>query len=454
MKTIFGMDTNSVMIKAVVIGILALIMLIPINMVISLIHEREENKETVYEDISSKWGGSQCVTGPILILPFEKTQLDKDKNEIKTLHHAYLLPNELKIDGKLLPEDRKRGIYKVLVYQSEFDFKGKFSYNDFAQLNIKPEEVKWEDASMVINIPFMQGIKNKIIFNVNEKPMTVEPGTTENNIISSGLTIKVPIEADKIPETLNFSFNLSLNGTEKIHFSPIGKETHANIKSDWGTVSFSGDFLPTKHNIETDKFSAQWDVFDYNRNYSQAWIDSKADLNSSTFGVDLKYPVDQYQMSMRSVKYAIMFIALTFVVFFLVELLSRKRIHPIQYLLVSFGLVLFYSLLVSLSEHINFNLAYLISSIAIILLISIYSKTIFKNIKQVIMMGLFLSALYIFLFVILQLEDMALLFGSVGLFIALAIIMYVSRKVNWYKNDKDKIETPDSQTPPPFTINE
>lgn len=446
MKTMFRMNANSAMIKAVVIGVLVLVMLIPIAMVKSLIYERESNKVTVYEDISSKWGGNQRVTGPVLVLPFVKTHLDKDKNEVKTYHNAYFLPDEFNIDGTLIPEDRKRGIYNILVYQSDLHFSGKFLLPNLKQLNITPEEVDWKEATMVIGIPFMQGIKNEIVFNMNGRTMEVEPGTKNNAITSSGLTVKTPIDGQNIPEVIDFKFDLALNGTEKIHFSPIGKKTHATIKSEWGTVSFSGDFLPTKHKIETDKFDAQWDIFDYNRNYSQTWIDTKADLNSSTFGVDLMYPVNQYQMSMRSVKYAIMFIALTFVVFFLVELLSRKRIHPIQYLLVSFGLVLFYSLLVSLSEHINFNIAYLISSIAIIALISIYSNTIFKNKKQAGMMAAFLTALYTYLYVILQLEDMSLLFGSVGLFIALAVIMYVSRKVNWYKNDEDnnidKIETP------------
>jgi inner membrane protein len=463
MKTMFRMNANSAMIKAAVIGVLVLVMLIPINMVKSLIYEREENRETVYEDISSKWGGYQCITGPVLVLPFEKTHLDKDKNEVKILSHAYFLPDNLNIDGVLAPEDRKRGIYNILVYQSDLKISGKFNSPDLTQLDIKPDEVKWEEATMMVGIPYMQGIKNKVIFNINGESMAVEPGTKNSNIITSGLTIKVPMDDKNLPEVFNFDFNLSLNGTEKIHFSPIGKETHANIQSEWGTVSFSGDFLPSKHNIETNNFNATWDIFDYNRNYSQSWVDTKIDLNVSTFGVDLKYPVNQYQMSMRSVKYAIMFIALTFVVFFLVELLSRKRIHPIQYLLVSFGLVLFYSLLVSLSEHINFNIAYLISSVAIILLISIYSKTIFKNIKQAGMMALFLIALYLYLYVILQLEDMSLLFGSVGLFIALAIIMYVSRKINWYKNEEENEknhqfepennEIDNISTPPPFNPN-
>lgn len=431
---------NSPILKAIVIGFLALMMLIPVSMLESLIYERQANKLTVYEEINSKWGGNQHIVGPILVIPYTKTYIDKEQKEITTQNNAYLLPEDLTITGSLFPEDRKRGIYNILVYQSELVFNGKFALSELSELNISPEAFNWKEAFMLIGISDMQGIKNKITFTVNDLSMKVEPGVKNNNIIHSGFTVKTPIDKQNPINEFNFNFNLSLNGTEKIHFSPIGKETHTQLNSQWGTVSFSGDFLPSKHTIEENQFTANWDIFDYNRNYPQVWTDKIIDIQSSKFGVDLIYPVDQYLMSIRSVKYAIMFIALTFMVFFLFELLSGKRIHPIQYLLVSFGLVLFYSLLMALSEHIGFDIAYLISSIAIVALISIYSKTIFGNKKRAGMMSLYLCVVYIYLYIILQLEDLALLFGSIGLFTALASIMYVSRKINWYKNENDEIK--------------
>lgn len=169
-----------------------------------------------------------------------------------------------------------------------------------------------------------------------------------------------------------------------------------------------------------------------NRSFPQVWHNHKYNIMESAFGVNLMLPVDQYQKSMRSAKYAIMFIALTFIIFLFVEILNKKRIHPVQYILVGFGLLLFYTLLLSLSEHIGFNAAYLVSSIAVVGLITAYSHSIFKKTRLTFIMGGTLSFLYIFLFVVLQLQDFALLLGSAGLFIILAIIMYLSRKIDWY----------------------
>lgn len=203
----------------------------------------------------------------------------------------------------------------------------------------------------------------------------------------------------------------------------------------WKSPSFIGNFSP-EHTITDEGFEASWSILRFNRNIPDMWTDNYVDsFYDSSFGVNLVDPVDHYQQNMRSAKYAIMFIALTFVVFFFVEILTRTRIHPIQYLLVGIALILFYSLLLSISEQINFAAAYLIASVAIIGLITAYTHSIFKNKTQTGALALFLFILYLFLYVILQLEDVALLIGSIGLFIILAVIMYFSRKINWYKQE-------------------
>ncbi len=208
------------------------------------------------------------------------------------------------------------------------------------------------------------------------------------------------------------------------------------MNSNWSTVAFIGDFLPSTREINDEGFSASWNILDYNRNYVQMWI-GENHTNVPTIGLELKYAVDQYKMSMRSVKYAIMFILLTFVVFFLVEIITKNRIHPIQYILVSFALVLFYTLLIALSEYINFHIAYLISSIAIVLMITLYVRTIFSKLSHALIIGAFTTGLYTYLYIMLQLEDMALLIGAIGLFAALAAIMYATRKVDWYKSKEE-----------------
>lgn len=447
MKQNSKLSTDMIIVKIIVVVGMALFMLLPTKLIEGLIEEREVNKETVQNEISTKWGGSQHVTGPILVLPYETGFIDApDKKVVK---YAYFLPDTYNVDGDMKTEERKRTIFSALVYQSSFKFNGKFSRPDIAQLNIKPEQIQWENAFMMLGIPYLQGVKNKITFNVNGRPMNVQPGVKQNHIIQSGLSISTPLDPEALTD-YNFDFAMALNGSESIYFTPIGKENHIQIKSNWNTVMFSGDFLPGDRKVDNNGFNAQWDVFDYNRNYVQMWTGDNENLKKSSLGVELKYPVDQYQMTMRSVKYAIMFIALTFVVFFLVELLSKKRIHPVQYLLVSSALVLFYTLLLAISEQVGFRWAYLISAFATTALITAYSTTMFHNLKQTAMMGIFLTGLYTYLYIILQLESLSLLFGAIGLFIALAIVMFVLRKVKWYKDKEEDNSNDQTELPPVY----
>ena len=430
METRFGVNTDMIMVKVIIVAVLVAIMLFPISMVRSLIEERENSQKNVQDEISQKIGGVQRITGPVLVLPF--------LNEVNKIGYAYCLPDDFRVDGNINTEARKRTLYKSLVYQSDLDIKGSFPLPYFDQLNIKQERIQWDDAFILLGIPYLQGIKNKVVFNLNGKDFDVQPGVKGNSVINSGLTVNVPI--DPSVSKFEFGFDLVLNGSQGLYITPVGKESKIHLKSPWETVSFSGDFLPGEKTMGKDGFDAQWYVFDYNRNYVQTWIGNNDILNKSSLGVEFKYPVDEYQMTMRSVKYAIIFIMLTFVVFFLVELLSRRRIHPVQYLLVSCALILFYTLLLAISEHLSFGLSYLISAFATVALITAYSKTMFKNIKQTCMMGIFLAMLYTYLYIVLQLENMSLLFGAVGLFIALAIVMFVLRNMDWYKK-KDTSET-------------
>ncbi len=423
MKAKFGVNTDMIMVKVIVVTVLVIIMLFPIRMVISLIEEREDSQKAVQNEISQKIGGVQRITGPVLVLPY--------LTEANKIGYSYCLPDDFKVNGDINTEARKRTLYKSLVYQSNLNIKGSFSLPCLDKLNIKQEQIQWDDAFILLGIPYLQGIKNKIVFNLNGKDFDVQPGVNDNTIIGSGLTVNITI--DPSVSKFDFGFDLVLNGSEGLYITPVGKESKIHLKSPWETVSFSGDFLPGEKTIGKDGFDAKWEIFDYNRNYVQTWIGNNDLLKQSSLGVEFKYPVDQYQMTMRSVKYAIVFIMLTFVVFFLVELLSRKRIHPVQYLLVSCALVLFYTLLLAISEHLDFKLSYFISAFATVALITAYSKTMFKNIKQACMMGGFLSILYTYLYIILQLENMSLLFGAAGLFIALAIVMFALRNVDWYK---------------------
>jgi inner membrane protein len=423
---------NSITIKLISIAILILIMLIPTNMIESLIQERQYTMDNAVAEVSSKWGNAQTITGPILTVPYKAYKKAEDGKVIEVTDYAHFLPEKLNINGSLKPEMRYRGIYEVVVYNTKLSFNGNFNSPNLRDWNIPENQIIWKDAFIGIGIPDMRGIEQKIVLKWNEQSLSFNPGVDSKDIVESGVSVKIPLEVNDTAKTYSFSFDISLNGSGDLDFIPLGKETNVQLQSSWTTPSFDGSFLPDKREINEKGFSATWNVLHLNRNYPQQWRNAEYNVGSSFFGVKLLVPVDEYQKTTRSAKYAVMLIALTFLLFFFSEVLNKKRIHPVQYLLVGIALCVFYTLLLSLSEHISFNMAYIVSSIAVIGLITIYCLSIFNNKKMSGLMCLILIILYAFVFTILQLEDYSLLMGSIGLFIVLAIIMYLSKRINWY----------------------
>jgi len=424
---------NSIIVKLFATGFLILILLIPTYMIRSLIHERENRRYNTIEEISSKWGREQTIAGPIVTVPYGIYSKDKGEKVLKSVKYAHFLPDELNIDGNISPDIRYRGIYETVVYKSDLKFTGKFPSPNFKDFNIPDDNIIWEDAFISLGIPDMRGIEKNIEINMNNNVYSFTPGIETKDIIDSGLSVQVPIKNGDNPEkSYEFSFDINLKGSKELNFIPLGKETNVKLISNWDNPSFDGTFLPDEREITNNGFNAKWNVLYLNRDYPQKWIGKSYNIFNSAFGVKLLMPVDEYQKTMRSVKYAVMFISLTFMIFFFVEVINKKRIHPIQYILVGLALVIFFTLLLSLSEHTNFNLAYIIASIATILLITAYSKTIFNNNLLTILMGSVLLILYGFMYTILQLQDYSLLLGSIGLFIVLAVAMYLSRKIDWY----------------------
>jgi len=423
---------NSVSLRLLTIVILALLLLIPAAMISSLIDERQYRRDEAITEVSSKWGNAQTIAGPVLSIPYKDFFVDEKNKTIEITNFAHFLPDNLKIGGTVSPETRYRGIYEVIVYSSELKLEGAFSDLNFDEWNIKEKDILWEDAFISVGIPDMRGIQQNIELGWNSQKYAFNPGVEVSDVISSGISVRIPIDSSEQKKQYNFEFALNLNGSNSLAFIPLGRETMVEISSNWANPSFSGAFLPDDRNITADGFTAKWQVLHLNRNYPQKWTGANFSVYESAFGVDLFLPVDQYQKNMRSVKYAIMIIALTFLVFFFVEILNKKRIHPIQYILVGLALVIFYVLLLSLSEHINFNLAYWLSSVAVISLITAYTVSVFRSSLLTKITGLILLILYGFVFVLLQLQDYALLMGSIGLFVVLAVVMYLSRNIDWY----------------------
>ena len=233
----------------------------------------------------------------------------------------------------------------------------------------------------------------------------------------------------------SFAITIKMKGSKQIRFIPVGQETDVNINSDWKTANFIGEYLP--HNsdkITEEGFNAKWKILDINRPFSQHYFNGIPNLNNYAFGVNFLIPVDEYQKSERSAKYGFLVIGLTFLIFFLIQSMSKINIHPFQYLMIGIALTMFYTLLISISEHSSYLKAYLIAGASVVTLITLYSKSILKNIKFPVFIGVSLTALYTFIFVIIQLENYALLVGSIGLFVILAAVMFASRKIDWENN--------------------
>tara|TARA_Y100001972_G_scaffold122335_1_gene167756 strand:- start:99 stop:1430 length:1332 start_codon:yes stop_codon:yes gene_type:complete len=428
---------NSVMLKLITIMILTLLLLIPASMIESTIREREGLNMEAIEEVSSIWARQQQVNGPILAIPVIYEY--KEEEKIKTLtKHLFILPENLVVEGSISPEKLHRGIYEIVVYKSSMNIGGSFRLDqEIDQTNLK--EIQFGKAFLTIGISDMRGIKNDIDFRWGGKQLGVEPGSRISHMIHSGVTINVPDLTPQMGSEVDFTFELDLHGSQNLSFVPIGSKTDVKIESEWSSPSFNGNFLPATREVTDEGFNAYWSILELNRNYPQSWVgpDQSHVLESSAFGVDLLLPLDDYQKSMRSAKYAIMTIALTFLMFFLVEIITKRKIHPFQYILVGLALCLFYILLVSISEQLNFNLAYLISMLAIVSMIVLYSLSMFK--KQILSMVLVavLLGIYGFLFVTLQLADYALLMGSVGLTLILAATMYFTRNIDWYRLNRE-----------------
>lgn len=427
---------NPVMLKIGVVIVLMLLLLIPSAMIESIIEEREQMNQSAIEEVSSKWANQQKIKGPILTIPL-LLEIEDEKGEKKEyIQNWYILPDELTIQGNVSPESLKRGIYEIIVYSSQLKLNGSFSLENTLN-NSSLKEIQFDKAFLTIGISDLRGIKNKIKLKWGDETLSVKPGTKIPTLVESGITIPLKLQNIQGQTQFDFSFDLSLEGSKNLSFVPIGATTNVSIISNWSAPSFVGNFLPDNREVNDEGFDATWRVLQLNRNFPQSWVNENhnytTNIESTTFGVNLLLPLDDYQKSMRSAKYGAMTIMLTFLIFFLVEVINKIRIHPLQYTMVGVALCLFYILLVSISEHSNFDFAFGISSIAIVSMISLYSLTLFKNMKLSVMLMMTLYGIYSFLFITLQMVDYALLMGSIGLTIILGVTMFYTRKINWYQ---------------------
>lgn len=405
--------------KGVILLVMGAILLVSTFFIKNIIHERESTKELSQDFFEQSWGTKQVVAGPYLCIPY------KDSKD--NIYYAYLMPKDLNIDNNIQTEKRKKGIFENIVYKNKIKSYGYFDTDDIYNLNTG-RRLLLDEAMICYGIEQIAGLEGVQKFSLNGINIETKSGLPSEWIAPEGLSAQYPIA---LSQKINFEIEISLKGTEGINFLPLGKNTLSTIKSNWDSPSFQGKYIPNeKPNISKDGFNAKWNIQHFNKTFPQFWLDEKYNPKIDAFGVDLKIPVNNYVKAERTIKYAALVIGLIFLIFFIIEINNRKNIHPIQYLLVGFSLCLFYGLLISFSELMDFNLSYLIASVMTILLISIYIYSVLKQMKFAFVIGLSLTTIYTYLYILLQQENYALLIGNLGLFIILAVIMYFTRKMN------------------------
>jgi inner membrane protein len=440
---------TKVLVKALIIGLIVLILQVPTFYVTDLIKEREQRQREAITEVSSKWAGGQNIAGPILVIPYHEANTDSTKSK----HFAYFLPEQLNINSKVSPEEKYRGIYKVMLYTSGIHLDGSFNNISLEKLKIAPQDVIWNEAFVHLGVSDVKGLNDEVRLRWNNQLLDMSVDGSDAQALDEGLNAPLTLTGPDDLKDVRFSADLNVNGSQELLFTPLGRTTSVEMAAKWPHPSFTGDILPIQKNITRDSFQAKWKSVSQKRNFPQQWKENSfvigqtiyrgtdvtstpattagINISNNAFGADLYVPVSGYQKTLRSVKYSFLCILLTFAAFFLIETSNKKSVHPFQYGLVGLALVLFYTLLLSFSEYIGFNFSYAIAAVATIGLIAWFVKDILSSSRLTAVLSVVLLLIYTYVFTILQLQDYALLLGSVGLFITLAVIMHFSKKIQW-----------------------
>lgn len=429
--------------RMIMVGLLTLVLLIPLLFVQNLIQERSMRQKEVIQETSGKWGQSVFFYGPIIKVPYKtytETVLVNEKTKVATTQksfvtdYAYFFPETLKSNSDVTTKLLKRNNYESVVFTSKMVFDGKYAAPDFSSKGIPNADIEWDKATVLIKTTNLKSIRDEVKINLSGKAYTFEPVyRTENDTVEALETSYLDPSLLANPSDKSFKFNIVYNGSQQIRIVPIGKTTDVHMTSNWASPGFTGNFLPgdATKKVTAEGFTADWRILHINRAFGQQAFEVLPNLTQFAFGVDFVIPVNEYQQNDRAAKYGFLMIGLTFLIFFLIQVISKVRIHIFQYTMIGLALVMFYTLLISITEHSSFLKAYLIAAVSVVAMISLYSLSILKSRKFPVFIATALSALYGFIFVIIQLEDYALLFGSIGLFLILGAVMYFSRKIDW-----------------------
>ena len=396
-------------------------------------------------------GDSANIQGVVIAIPYLEKFIDSDTKEIGyTRKYIFYMPNEYNVTGDVEVTSLSRGIFKAPIFNSKLNITGRFDkYNaEIYNLDENNTIILYDEAMIILGIGNKKNLMKlpNILINQNEELKYYEKNINiDLNMFNNKFLYT--ISRDSILNGFNFNITMDIQGGNSLIITPLASENTFKISSKWKDPSFTGGFLPTKREVNNNGFNAEWNIASFNTSFTKYWtsdensnrlnnIDNNqyytSNQESNNVLISFLLLNDNYQKTSRSVKYAILFIFIPFFVLFLCEVLSKKRIHPVQYILIGIANAIFYLLLLAISEHINFNISYFLSALMVTALTSIYIGYIIKSPRYTISMAIVESLIYIFLFGILQLTDYALLMGTLGLFAVIALAMYFTRNVDWY----------------------
>jgi inner membrane protein len=417
------------------LGVLTLILLIPLGMIGDLVQERESRKSGVESEITAQWGGPQTIVGPILAVPYRYvTEASSAATQRTATAYLFFLPKVLKIDATAKAERRAKSIYQVLVYGGSAKLTGSFVGFTKPRPDIPPETIDWNSAKLIVGVSDLSSLRGLSVSVDQQAPVEAD-AVEQENLLSSSVAAPIPLSAADLLKPIDFAISLEFRGSSSLNFSTVGDETSIDLHADWPHPDFSGRRLPDDRAITAQGFDAHWSVGSIARAFPTSWRVGEVNpetLWNTSVGVTLVEPGDVHQQTDRILKYGLLVIGLTFATIFINGLIGGRRVHPVQYLLVGAALCLFYLLLLSLAEQIGFASAYGIASAADIALIAWYAwRTMSRGLGYA--TALLLAALQTYMYMLLQMQDYALLSGTLALFVALLAAMVATRNIDWYR---------------------
>jgi inner membrane protein len=443
--------------KIFMLIVLTLLLLIPLNMIRGLVNERGRTADSAESDIMEAWGKQLIAAGPVIAIPGIKTEELRTKTEkdgekielVKTPFTLMVSPKELAINADFKTEVRKRGIFSVPLFSGTLALSGSFDPSMAISELLPNETITLTQAELIIALSSQKGIRKINTSTWNDGELFFQPGNRGHGLVSYGWDNK---SGGGICATLpyfdtgkaTFDINIEIQGGQFIRVLPMGQDTYVSISSDWNSPSFQGAYLPGVSNISDSGFSASWNINYLSRDIPLFWKEYSqgTDYTDSLFGVNFFRSIDTYALNTRAVKYAILFLIVPFLTLFLLEIFTKKRIHPAPYLLSGIGNAVFYLLLLSLSEQMPFYTAYLIAALAVTIMLTLYSRSLLRTYGSTSSgnkswyMGLVVTISYILLYAVLNAESYALLIGSVGTFVVIALVMFLTRKLDWYGQEQ------------------